>query len=130
MDPSQKALEAFARDIESPGYRPFPTSDAEKACTVLKSHQPSLIFCDIVSLSDRGAGLLSALRKIDPAPPVIVLTSLATIEAAAAVLREGASFYLVRPLPLGDLKLAVERGLDRPRLAGAILRRASATTRG
>jgi len=113
LDPNQKTLEAFARDLESLGYQSYQASDVETACSVLKSQHPSVVFCDILSLSGGASRLLRAHREIDPAPPIIVLTTLAMIEAAAALLMEGASYYLVKPLRLDDLKLAVERSLER-----------------
>jgi DNA-binding NtrC family response regulator len=111
LDPDQAALEAWSRDLRSLGYRTFATANPEEARRFLKSEHPSLLLCDIRSLSENGSQLGFSLHDVDPEPPLIILTSLATVEAAAKALREGALFYLLKPLTLDNLKLAVEQGL-------------------
>ena len=111
LDPDQAALEAWRRDLGSLGYRTFATADPEEARRFLKSEHPGLLLCDILSLSENGSQLGFSLHDVDPETPLIILTSLATVEAAVKALTEGALFYLLRPLTLDNLKLAVERGL-------------------
>ena len=114
LDPIQNELEAFATSLASLGYTPFATTETEKACAFLRSKRPSLIFCDILSLSADSSGLLSTFHRIGPPTPIIILTSLATVEMAAAAVREGALFYLLRPLLLDNLKPMMERSLGCP----------------
>jgi DNA-binding NtrC family response regulator len=90
----------------------FSSADPEKACAFVKTDRPDVVFCNIIALASRDSRLLYTIRTLDAALPVIILTSLATIEAAAAALREGALFYLLMPLTLHDLKPAVERALS------------------
>jgi DNA-binding NtrC family response regulator len=100
------------RELELLGYKAFSTSDPEKAYAFVKTDRPAVVFCNIIALASRDSRLLYTIRTLDAALPVIILTSLATIEAAAAALREGALFYLLMPLTLDDLKPAVERALS------------------
>ncbi len=111
LDSDQAALEAWSRDLGSLGYRTFATADPEEARKFLKSEHPGLFLCDILSFSENGSRLQSPLRDLDPELPLIILTNLATIEAAVEALKEGALFYLLRPFTLNNLKVAVELGL-------------------
>lgn len=111
LSPDQEELKACGRDLASLGYRSFVTADPEKACTLLKSEHPAVLIGDVLALYGGGSQLLRSFRNISPELQIIILTGLATIETAAKALREGALFYLIRPITSNDLKLAVERGL-------------------
>jgi two-component system, NtrC family, response regulator AtoC len=113
---NQEDLETFQRELTSLGYQPIVTADREKARELLKSERPALLFGDILSLSGTaGSELLRYTRDLDPEVSVIILTGIATIEAAVEALGEGASFYLLKPFTLDHLKFAVERAIARRR---------------
>ena len=115
LDPNTTAREDFDRDLRSLGHLTFATGDPDKAFAFLKSEHPSLIFCDVAALFGRDARLLFSLRHAELQSSVIILASVDTIESAAEAVREGAVFYLLKPVPLDLLKLAIERGLGNPR---------------
>ena len=111
LDSNQEELDACDRNLKYLGYRAFATDDPEKARAFLKTERPVLFLGDVLSLCENGSRLLCSLREDNPDLPIIILTGIATIEAAAEGLRKGALFYLLKPLALDNLKLAVERGL-------------------
>lgn len=113
LEGKAETLEAWRQDLEALGYRAFVTADPEKARAILRSEHLALFFCDILVLTEKSPDLLSCLRNLDPELPVIVLTSLATIESAAETLRHGASYYLLRPVMLDNLRTATEQTLAR-----------------
>lgn len=108
----QEELETCQRELASLGYRPIVTTDREKARALLKSERPALLFSDILWLSETaGSELLRHIRDVDSEVPVVILTGMATIDVAVAALKNGASFYLLRPFTSDHLRLAVERGI-------------------
>jgi DNA-binding NtrC family response regulator len=112
LGPSEEDIETCQRELTSLGYQPIVTVDREKARELLKSERPALLFSDILSLSGTaGSELLRYTRDLDPEVSVIILTDIATIEAAVEALAEGASFYLLKPFTSDHLKLAVERAI-------------------
>jgi len=111
LDRDRKQLEACERDLISLGYHPIVTADLEKAHGLLKSQNLALLLTDIVSLAGCGSELLRSANDVHPQVPVVILTGLATIDAAVQSLKEGALFYLLKPVSLDQLKVAVERAI-------------------
>jgi len=108
----QEELETCRRELATLGYRPIVTTDREKARELLESERPALLLSDILWLSGTaGSELLRYARDVDSQVPVVILTGMATIDVAAEALKNGASFYLLRPLTSDHLRLAVERGI-------------------
>ena len=56
-----------------------------------------------------GSHLTSQIKACEPSCPVIVVTGFGSEEAAISALKAGASDYLVKPFPLSELRLAVDR---------------------
>ncbi len=113
LDPDQVALEALAGDLRSLGHRVFATADSEEARAILESAHPELLMCDVRALSDRGSKLILVFRDVDADLPIVVLTTIGTIEVAAQAVRAGALFYLLRPLTPDNLRAAVEKSRRR-----------------
>jgi DNA-binding NtrC family response regulator len=109
LDRDRKDLEACARDLVSLGYHPIVTTNPENAPELLKSEHPALMLTDIISLTGHGSELLRSAYDMHPRVPVVILTGIATIDRAVQTLKEGACFYLLKPVSLDHLKVALER---------------------
>jgi two-component system, NtrC family, response regulator HydG len=117
VDRDQEEREALEQALGSLGHKSVVTADSEKVCALLRSEHPSLLLCDIGSLSGNGSLLFSCLREIDPQIPIVAVADLGSIGAAAQAVRDGALYYLLRPLTQDNLKLVIERGLEHSRNA-------------
>jgi signal transduction histidine kinase len=60
--------------------------------------------------------IVARARELAPSAVVIVLTRYASFEYALRALRAGAYDYLVKPVDVDELRVTVERGLERRRL--------------
>jgi DNA-binding NtrC family response regulator len=65
-----------------------------------------------------GLETLAALKKLDPAIEVIVVTGYASEQTASECIKHGAYSYLRKPFEITDLRALIERALAR-RLAAA-----------
>lgn len=126
FDPNAGTLVVFERELKSLGYVTFATSDPEEAREFLKSDHPTIIFCDVAALSSGTSQHMRWLSERDLRSSLIVLASLAEIDAAVEAVRAGAAFYLLRPFALENLKLAVERAVAQA--SGALLAQSSEPT--
>jgi len=63
-----------------------------------------------------GRALVEAIQHRFPTVPVIIITVLQDVETAIELMREGACDYLLKPFRLSQVKVAVERALERRRL--------------
>ena len=90
--------------VQATGMRSW--RDAE---SYLRQHEPDLMLLDIRLPDQDGLQLISDLSKL---LPVIVLTAYGSIENAVKAIKSGAAEYLVKPINLEELELAVGRALE------------------
>ena len=92
-----------ADDIEVVGE----TDDGAGAVAAVRQHRPDVVLMDIRMPQMDGITATAALRRLDPPPQVIVLTTFQADEHVVAALRAGASGFLVKDTPPGDIINAV-----------------------
>src|SRR5262245_57695269 len=56
-----------------------------------------------------GLDVLGAVKGVDPATPVIIMTAFGAIETAVEAIRRGAYHYITKPFQMDVLRLLVER---------------------
>jgi len=92
-----------ADDIEVVGE----TDDGDGAVPTVRQHRPDVVLMDIRMSHMDGITATAALRRLDPPPQVIVLTTFQADEHVVAALRAGASGFLVKDTPPADILNAV-----------------------
>lgn len=102
--------------FESTGYRVTPVPDGETALSRLRHERFEVIVTDIHIGPIDGIQVLTAARKLERPPALIVMTGSGDLETAIAALRAGAFDYLLKPVNPDNL-------LDR--VAAAVYRRNS-----
>lgn len=83
------------------------TDDGVRALAAVRQHRPDVVLMDIRMAQMDGITATAALRRLDPAPHVIVLTTFQADEQVLAALRAGASGFLVKDTPPADIIGAV-----------------------
>ena len=92
-----------AADIEIVGE----SDDGIGAVAAVRQHRPDVVLMDIRMPQLDGIAATAALRKLNPAPQIIVLTTFRADEHVVAALRAGASGFLVKDTPPADIIHAV-----------------------
>jgi DNA-binding NarL/FixJ family response regulator len=77
------------------------------AVTAVQQHRPDVVLMDIRMPQMDGITATAALRRLDPPPQVIVLTTFHADDQVVAALRAGASGFLVKDTPPADIINAV-----------------------
>jgi putative two-component system response regulator len=116
VDDDQFALRGMARALESESYRIVTAASGSEAIDLLKRSTFDLILTDLKMPGVDGLEVLKQAREVAPQAMVLILTGYASLESAIEALREGAYDYLVKPCSTDELKLKIERGLERVRL--------------
>ena len=88
-----------ADDIEVVGE----TDDGAGAVAAVRQHRPDVVLMDIRMPQMDGITATAALRRLDPPPQVIVLTTFQADAHVVAALRAGASGFLVKDTPPADI---------------------------
>lgn len=86
--------------------------EANQAINDLHSLSPDLILLDIFLGHANGLDILEQLRKQAFSMPVIMMTAFSDIKMAVRAMKLGAEDFIVKPLDLEQLELAVERSLQ------------------
>lgn len=98
-----KIILSSAEDMEVVGE----ADDGARAVAAVRSHQPDVVLMDIRMAEMDGIAATTALRRLDPAPQVIVLTTFHADDEVVGALRAGASGFLVKDTPPLDIINAV-----------------------
>jgi DNA-binding NarL/FixJ family response regulator len=83
------------------------TNDGAGAVTATRQYRPDVVLMDIRMPTVDGITATAQLRRLDPAPQVIVLTTFQADAHVVAALRAGASGFLVKDTPPTDIINAV-----------------------
>ena len=101
------------RTLEAAGCEVVGVSSGEDALDVLGRSTVDLLLTDHHLQGMDGVTLLTRIKAIHPALPVIVMTAHGTIESAVEARRHGADAYLVKPFETPHLLLALHQALGR-----------------
>jgi len=98
------------------GYRVETYEDGEAGLAAVRERRPELCVVDLKMPGLSGLEVVSRIREIDPLILVVVITGYATVETAVDAMKEGAYDFLPKPFTPDELRIVVERGLERRRL--------------
>jgi DNA-binding NtrC family response regulator len=87
-------------------------SDANQAYNELPLIGPDLVLLDIFLGPANGLDILENLRKQGYIMPVIMMTAFSDIKMAVRAMKLGAEDFIVKPLDLEQLEVAVDRALQ------------------
>ena len=117
VDDDQFTLGSMARALEGESYEVLTATSGAGAIKLLKQDSFDLVLTDLKMPGVDGLEVLRQAGEIAPQTVVVILTAYASLGSAIEALREGAHDYLVKPCSGAELKLRIERGLERVRLA-------------
>lgn len=105
-------VNSTVKGILSSKYNKVATyTDAALGIDELHIVGPDLILLDIFLGHANGLDILEQLRKQGYTMPVIIMTAFSDIKMAVRAMRLGAEDFIVKPLDLEQLEVAVERAL-------------------
>ncbi len=99
------------------GYRVTTVDDGAGALVALEADDFDLVITDIQMPGVSGLEVLRGARSMQPEAVVIVVTAFATTETAIAAMKEGAYDYISKPFQVDEIKLVVEKALEKKLLA-------------
>ncbi len=87
-----------------------------KALSIIRDHRVDIVLTDLRMPDVDGRMILQEVRGSDHPLPVIIMTAYGTIESAVALMKEGAFDYIVKPVNLDQLEVALRRAEEHVRL--------------
>jgi len=102
--------------LEMDGHDVATASGVAEATTMVQASEYDLVLSDLRLDDGDGLQIVGETRRRWPESICIILTGYASLDSAVKALREGAYDYLVKPCDVEELRLTVQRGLERRRL--------------
>jgi two-component system response regulator PilR (NtrC family) len=92
-------------------------SSVAEARALVEGDDFDLLMTDVQMPGGTGIELLRAVKEIAPETLVIVMTAFATTETAIEAMKEGAYDYLTKPFKIDEVRLVVNKALEKKLLS-------------
>jgi putative nucleotidyltransferase with HDIG domain len=116
VDDESTMRRALARFLRECGYDVHECGSGPAALALLAHERFALMLCDVRMPGMSGLDVVPRAIELDRQLAVLMLTAVNEAAAATDALSHGAYDYLVKPIALAELQLAVERALHRRQL--------------
>ena len=113
VDDEQSIREMLEVYLTRLGHQVTCVSSLADALILLRGKPFELVLTDLRLGKDSGLAVLEAARDATPRPEVIVMTAFSTIETAVQAMRSGAYDYVQKPFNLDEVRLLIDRALER-----------------
>lgn len=110
----QEFLEIFLR---REGYDVVTAGNVDAALVQLEADEIDLLITDMQMPGKTGLDLILAAREVSPETIPIVVTAFGTTDSAIAAMKEGAYDYLTKPFKVDELRIVIEKALEKKVLA-------------
>ncbi len=104
------------REVRAFGHATVGHATGEDALAFVRDNKVDLGLFDLKLPGMSGLELLEAIQEIVPGLPVVFLTGHGTVPDAVRAMRAGAHDFLVKPAPLDELEMTLQRALEYGRL--------------
>jgi len=117
VDDEPNVLITVQAILQAEGYDVDAIGDAELALESIREHQYDLVLTDLKMPKVDGLGIVAEVRKSSPNTVCVMMTGYASVDTALEAVQLGAYEYLLKPVEVAELKMAVSRSLERKRLS-------------
>ena len=93
------------------GFAVHSAADAENGLRLLSRERIGLVLTDLRLPAMSGLEFLQAVKRVNAALPVVVMTAYGTVESAVEAMKMGASDYVLKPFSLAELVLVIRKEL-------------------
>ena len=113
VDDEADIRDVMTLSLEDAGYRVLTAADGAEGLDICQRMRPQIVVTDIRMPRLDGIRLLEAVKGLDAAIEVIVVTAFGEIEVAIQALRRDASDFITKPVNDDALHLALRRAVER-----------------
>jgi len=114
VDDDRVLRERLARAFCDRGFETLTAGGFDEALAHARAESPELAVVDLRMPGRTGLELVQALKSLDPATKIVVLTGYGSIATAIEAMRLGTTYYLPKPADADDILAAFARGAAPP----------------
>lgn len=113
VDDDAAFRQVMAGELRRFGYEVDAVATGEEAIERVTTAEPGVVLLDLRLPGVGGLETLKAIQASAPATEVIMLTGHGSIDSAIESIRIGACDYVVKPCPLDELQIRIQRAIER-----------------
>jgi len=117
IDDEEAMRDSCCQVLSKNGYVVETAENGHGGLRKIREIKPDLVLIDLKMPGMSGMELLERIGDIDPDIVSVVITGYATIESAVEAMKRNAYDFLSKPFTPDQLRIVIERGLERKRLA-------------
>lgn len=117
VDDEQSMREFLEIFLRREGYDVVTACNVDTALVYLESDEIDLVITDMQMPEKSGLELILAAREVSPETLTIVVTAFGTTDSAISAMKEGAYDYLTKPFKVEELRLVIEKALEKKLLS-------------
>ncbi len=116
VDDDQAIRDLLSEGLSCSGYLCETARHGAEGLQKVRAHSFEVVVSDIDMPEMDGVRLLQEIKRIHPDTEIIMLTGVVDVETAIQSMRLGAHDYLTKPFNLAEMRITVERALEKRRL--------------
>jgi DNA-binding NtrC family response regulator len=116
VEDESKMRRLLELNLGEQGFITHAAPDAETGLKLLGREKIDLVLTDFRLPGMNGLDFLQAVKRVNSALPVVVMTAYGTVESAVEAMKVGASDYVLKPFSLEELTLIIRKELDANKL--------------
>jgi DNA-binding NtrC family response regulator len=120
IDDDRAGREVALFNLRKAGYSVEAASDGAEGLAAFSPEKFDLVITDLKMPGIWGIEVRRRIRKASTDIPVLVITAFGNVETAVEAMKEGAHDFIGKPFHREQLLLAVEKALERQRLASEV----------
>jgi DNA-binding NtrC family response regulator len=117
VDDEQDVLKTLESMLKELNFNPIIASNGDKAMEIIENNKIDVVLSDIYMPETDGFELLNNVRAFDKEIVFLMITGKPTIETAVQSIREGAYDYITKPFDLEDLRIKINRCIEKKKLS-------------
>jgi two-component system response regulator PilR (NtrC family) len=117
VDDEQSMREFLESFLRREGYDVSTAADVDTALSYLESDEIDLVITDMQMPEKTGLDLILEARELSPETAMVMITGFGTTDSAISAMREGAYDYLTKPFKVDELRIVIEKALEKKLLS-------------
>ena len=122
VDDEQSMRELLEIFPHREGYDVSTATGVDTALAYLGSDEIDLMLTDMQMTEETGLGFIREARELSPETAMIVVTGFGATDSAISAMREGACDYVTKPFKVDELRIVLEKALEKKFLSNENLR--------
>jgi DNA-binding NtrC family response regulator len=113
VDDDSTFRQVMSNELARLGYEVAAVGSGEEAVRRIAASELDVVLLDLRLPGMNGLEVLKSIRSTAPATEVVIMTGHGSIDTAIESIRNGAFDYVVKPCPLDELQIRIQRAVER-----------------